>query len=82
MIKIDRRWTYGLLALLTAAFVIAGCAVYSVPEPAKAPQPQGAGGEGSDGTLDEIITTGARVKRSESGANMGAPSSQDRKSVV
>ncbi|RZV37407.1 MAG: VWA domain-containing protein [Chromatiales bacterium] len=68
MIKIDRRWTYGLTGLFAAALIITGCAASHMPgpEPAPAPEPSRDGDHGADQGLEEIVVTGTKVERPRS----------------
>ena len=62
MIKIDRRWTYGLAALAATAMVVAGCASSELAIPDPPPPSEGDSNQGADQGLEEIVVTGSRIK--------------------
>jgi len=77
MIKIDRRWTYGLTALVATALVVAGCASSDMAMPDPSLEPQRDGNQGADQGLEEITVTGTKVengrsRRQSSGGNLVA----------
>ena len=75
MIKIDRRWTYGLAAIVASALVVAGCATSEMVLTDPPPQPERDGNQGAADKVEEVIVTSSRAgsRRSNSASQSREP---------
>ena len=75
MIKIDRRWTYGLTALAATAVVMTGCSASQMVTPEPPPEPERDGNQGANDSLEEITVTGSSVGSRRPAGRYSTPSS-------